>query len=187
MQSPLANNLTLDVGELLCHFSIPHAENIDAADVSTLAVLLSPPIQPANHAAVTTREDILGLESGLGRRDKETLPEGTHGGLSLITLAIWRWVCIFEDTVLCHSRRYGVYIVSIEDVVEALNHFKRVFGSPIVIRSVSHGALASVFSVITGSLIHLLYTLGGAALAWSHPPHCKQNSNGLPTQLRLGR
>jgi hypothetical protein len=67
--------------------------------VSGLAILLNPAIEPANHAAIPSRKDILSFEIGLGRSGKETLPEGADSGLSGITLTIgWR-VCIFKVRV----------------------------------------------------------------------------------------
>src|SRR5262245_26127995 len=134
-------NLTLGIGTLLCHFSIPHAENIAGANVSARAILLNPPIAPANHAAISTREAILSFEHGLGRRGKETLPEGADCGLSLITLAIWRRVCILEHTILGHDRHDSVHVMPIEGVVEPLNRFKCVIGQPIFVRIVSHRAV----------------------------------------------
>jgi len=114
------NSLALDIGQLLSDFPILHAENIDATDMTALAIWLNPLAAPANNRTVFSRKRILRREGCLRGSRKKLLPESPHRCLSLIPLAIGRWIGVFKDTVCGHGRHDRINIMAGKGIVEAL-------------------------------------------------------------------
>jgi hypothetical protein len=56
-----AQQLPFDIGELLSHLAVPDAADIHASHVSSLAIPLNPPVEPADNATVSASKDLLGF------------------------------------------------------------------------------------------------------------------------------
>ena len=79
--------LPLDVGELLGQLAVAHPEDVDAAQMALLAVLL-PGVEPAHDATVARRELLLRREVRGGGGGEEALPYRAHGRLAVEVVAV---------------------------------------------------------------------------------------------------
>src|SRR5262245_50705976 len=95
----------LDVRELLGHFAVAHAQDVDSAHVAARVV---PGEHPAYDRAIARAEDLLGLEAGTGRRLKEALPEAADRRGALEAFAVRRWQGVLEHAIGRHQRHHAV-------------------------------------------------------------------------------
>src|SRR3954470_8021459 len=108
--------LALHVRELLRHFAVAHAEEIDPADISA-----APVIPPADSTTITARSDLLCLELCLWRFGKKSLPERSYVRLAHEPFAVWNRRGVLENHVIRHQRHHGVNIMSVKRLIESHN------------------------------------------------------------------
>src|SRR5262245_49117978 len=116
-----ASSLALHIRKLFSDLPFADAKHIDAPHVARDA-LAHPLVPPADHAAIARVEDLLGLEPRARRALEEVGPERSNGRLSFDSRAVRGRARILEHAVVGHVGHDGVHVVSVESLVEPLDH-----------------------------------------------------------------
>jgi carbonic anhydrase len=119
--------LTLHVGKLLRDSTVAHPKQIYPSDVARLPVA-NPVVHPSDDAAVAGREHVLRGKTGMWGTGEELPPVATNRLLPLEAGAIWRGPGVLEYTIRRHASHNGVNVMTVEGVVEAVDHRADFFG-----------------------------------------------------------
>jgi hypothetical protein len=113
--------LTFHIGKLLGNLAIAHAEYVHPPDVTLLAFLISPVVNPADDAAIPSGKQLFGLELSPWRGLEESLESGSHCLTTYVPHAIRRGMGILKDAILRRSRHYRLDVLPVKSFVEAMN------------------------------------------------------------------